>query len=109
MVIGDTDRTPEGGGTFDLLGRGVVNLRKAAAYTRQAITELASQHFGVASDQISTRDGMASGGGKSVTYGELVKDQNLKLTIPMTGDLTTMFGLVVSGNPPLKPASSYTG
>ena len=38
VVSGDTDRTPEGGGTFDLLGRGVVNLRKAAAYTRQAIT-----------------------------------------------------------------------
>ena len=31
VVIGDTDRTPDGSGTFDLLGRGVANLRKVAA------------------------------------------------------------------------------
>jgi CO/xanthine dehydrogenase Mo-binding subunit len=108
VVAGDTDRTPDGSGTFDLLGRGVINLRKAAAYTRQGILEVASQRLGVAKDQLSTKDGVVSGGGKRITYGELVKDQNLKLTIPVTGDLTTMFGLVVSGNPPLKPASSYT-
>jgi nicotinate dehydrogenase subunit B len=108
VVAGDTDRTPDGSGTFDLLGRGVANLRKAAAYTRQAILEVASQRFGVAKDQISIHAGVVSGGGKSMTYGELVKDQNLKLTIPVTGDLTTMFGLVVSGNPPMKPVASYT-
>lgn len=108
VVIGDTDRTPDGGGTFDLLGRGVINLRKAAAYTREGILELASQRFGVAKEQLTTSGGVVSGGGKRITYGDLVKGQNLKLTIPLTGDLTTMFGLVVSGNPPLKPASSYT-
>jgi nicotinate dehydrogenase subunit B len=108
VVAGDTDRTPDGSGTFDLLGRGVANLRKAAAYTRQAIVEVASQRFGVAKDQISIHAGVVSGGGKSLTYGELVKDQNLKLTIPVTGDLTTMFGLVVSGNPPMRPVASYT-
>ena len=108
VVAGDTDRTPDGGGTFDLLGRGVPNLRKAAAYTRQAILELASQRLGVAKDQLSIQAGVVSGGGKSITYGELVKGQNLKLTIPVAGDLTSMFGLVVSGNPPLKPVSRYT-
>ena len=41
VVVGDTDLTPDGGGTFDLLGRGVINLRKAAAYTRLAILEVA--------------------------------------------------------------------
>jgi len=107
VVVGDTDRTPDGSGTFDLLGRGVINLRKAAAYTRQALLELASQRLGVAKEQLGVDAGVVSGGGKRVTYGELVKDQNLKLTIPVTGDLTSMFGLVVSGNPPLKPASSY--
>jgi len=108
VIIGDTDRTPDGGGTFDLLGRGVINLRKAAAYTRQGILELASQRFGVGKDQLSTSAGVVTDGGKRITYGELVQGQNLKLTIPLTGDLTTMFGLVVSGEPPLKPASSYT-
>jgi nicotinate dehydrogenase subunit B len=108
VVLGDTDRTPDGSGTFDLLGRGVANLRKAAAYTRQAMVELAAQRLGVANDKISTQAGAASTGGKSITYGELVKDQNFKLTIPVTGDLTSMFGLVVSGDPPMKPAGSYT-
>jgi nicotinate dehydrogenase subunit B len=108
VVLGDTDRTPDGSGTFDLLGRGVINLRKAAAYTRQAILEEASQHLGVARDRLSVAAGVVSGGGKQITYGDLVKGKNLKLTIPVTGDLTSMFGLVVSGNPPMKAASSYT-
>ncbi|MDE3196022.1 MAG: molybdopterin-dependent oxidoreductase, partial [Acidobacteriota bacterium] len=63
VVIGDTDRTPDGSGTFDLLGRGVANLRKVAAYTRQAILEIASQRFGVPKEQISTKDGAVAGGG----------------------------------------------
>jgi CO/xanthine dehydrogenase Mo-binding subunit len=107
VIGGDTDRTPDGGGTFDLLGRGVTPLRKAAAYTREAMVELAAQRLGIAKDQLTIKAGVISGGGKSVTYGELVKDQNLKLSIPVTGDLTTMFGLTVEGNPPLKPVSKY--
>ncbi len=107
VVAGDTDTTPDGSGTFDLLGRGVINLRKAAAYTRQALLEIAAGRLGVAKDNLSVKAGVVSGGGKSITYGELVKDQNFKLTIPVTGDLTTMFGLVVSGNPPMKPVSEY--
>jgi CO/xanthine dehydrogenase Mo-binding subunit len=108
VVVGDTDRTPDGSGTFDLLGRGVINLRKAAAYTREAMLEVASQNLGVARDQLSVQAGVVTDGGKRMTYGELVKGQNLKLTIPVEGDLTSMFGLVVTGNPPLKPASKYS-
>jgi len=37
-----------------------------------------------------------------------VKDQQLKLTIPVSGDLTSIFGLRVDGNPPMKPVSEYT-
>ena len=107
VVTGDTDRTPDGGGTFDLLGSGTPNLRKVAAYTRQALLELASQRLGVAKDQLAVRDGMVSGAGKQVSYGELVKDGKFKLTIPVKGELTSLFGLVVDGNPPLKPVSEY--
>ena len=42
VVSGDTDRTPDGGGTFGLLRNNVLNLRKAAAYTREAALELAA-------------------------------------------------------------------
>jgi hypothetical protein len=33
VVTGDTDRTPDGNGSFDFLGGGTPNLRKVAAYT----------------------------------------------------------------------------
>ena len=59
-------------------------------------------------DKLSVKDGIVSGGGKSVSYGDLVKGQQLKLTIPVKGDLTSIFGLTIEGNPPMKPVSEYT-
>jgi len=107
VVSADTDVTPDGSGTFDLLDGGTPNIRKVAAYTRQALLQLASERLGVPTTQLTVSDGVVSGGGKRVSYGELVKDQNLKLTIPVKGELTSIMGLSVDGNPPLKPASSY--
>jgi len=108
VVTGDTDCTPDGSGAFDFLGEGTPNVRKAAAYTYQALLDLASDRLGVAKDKLSVKDGIVSGGGKSISYGELVKGQQLKLTIPVKGDLTSIFGLTVDGNPPMKPVSQYT-
>jgi nicotinate dehydrogenase subunit B len=108
VVAGDTDRTPDGSGAFDFLGRGTPNIRKASAYTYQALLDVASERLGVAKDQLSVKDGVVSGGDKSISYGELVKNQQLKLTIPVSGDLTSIFGLRVEGNPPMKPVSEYT-
>ncbi len=108
VVAGDTDRTPDGSGAFDFLGHGTPNIRKAAAYTHQALLDLASEKLGVPKDKLSVKDGIVSGGGKSISYGDLVKDQQLKLTIPVKGDLTSIFGLTIEGNPPMKPVSEYT-
>jgi nicotinate dehydrogenase subunit B len=108
VVSGDTDRTPDGGGTFDLLGHGMPNLRKASAYVYQALLDLASRQLGVPKDQLSVKDGIVSGGGKRVSYGDLVKNQKLNLTIPVKGDINSMFGLTVDGDPPLKPVGQYT-
>ncbi len=108
VVMGDTDRTPDGSGAFDFLGSGMPNIRKAAAYTYQALLDLAAQRLGVPKNQLSVKAGVVSGGGKSISYGDLVKGRQLKLTIPVKGDLTSMFGLSVEGNPPLKPVSQYT-
>lgn len=107
VVAGDTDRTPDGSGAFDFLGGGTPNIRKAAAYTYQALLEVGSERLGVPKDQLRVNDGVVSGGGKSVSYGELVKDQQLKLTIPVKGELTSIFGLTVDGNPPMKPVGEY--
>ena len=37
-----------------------------------------------------------------------MKGQQLKLTIPVSGDLTSIVGLTVTGNPPMKPVNEYT-
>ena len=107
VVQGDTDRTPDGSGAFDFLGRGTPNIRKAAAYTYQALLDLASEKLGVGKDKLSVEDGVVTGGGKSISYGGLVKGQQLKLTIPVTGDLTSIMGLRIDGDPPMKPVSEY--
>ena len=108
VVMGDTDRTPDGSGAFDFLGRGTPNIRKAAAYTYQALLDLASKRLGVPKDRLAAKDGVVSGGGKRMSYGELVKGQQLQLTIPVSGDLTSPMGLTVTGNPPMKGVSDYT-
>ena len=108
VISGDTDRTPDGSGAFDFLMGGMPNIRKAAAYVHQALLELASQNLGVPKERLSVKDGIVSGGGKTVSYGDLVKNQKLNLTIPVSGDVHSMFGLLVVGDPPLKPVSEYT-
>ncbi len=108
VVQGDTDRTPDGSGAFDFLGRGTPNIRKAAAYTYQALLDLASARLGVPKEKLSVKDGMVSGGGKGISYGDLVKNQQLQLTIPVKGDLTSIMGLTIEGHPPMKPVGEYT-
>ncbi len=108
VIAGHTDQTPDGSGAFDFLGRGMPNIRKAAAYTYQALLDLASEKLGVVKDKLTVKDGIVSGGGKKISYGDLVKDQQLKLTIPVRGDLTSIMGLMIEGNPPMKPVSEYT-
>ena len=108
VVMGDTDRTPDGGFSAGFLEYGGLNLRKAAAYTYQALLDLAASHLQVEKSRLSVTGGVVSGGGRTISYGELVRGQQLKLTIPVTRDLTNMFGLTVTGNPPMKPVSQYT-
>src|SRR4051794_24520635 len=108
VISGDTDRTPDGSGAFDFLQGGMPNIRKAGAYVYQALLDLGSEELGVPKDQLSVKDGVISGGGKSISYGDLVKNKKLNLTIPVKGDVHSMSGLTVDGNPPLKPVSEYT-
>jgi nicotinate dehydrogenase subunit B len=108
VIAGDTDRTPDGSGAFDFLGHGTPNIRKAAAYTYQALLDLASERLAVSKDELSVKDGVVSGGGKTISFGDLVRNRQLKLTIPVKGDLTSIFGLSIEGNPPMKPVSQYS-
>jgi CO/xanthine dehydrogenase Mo-binding subunit len=107
VIMGDTDRTPDGGGSFGYMGLGGPNVRKAAAYTYQSLLTLASANLGVPVANLTVTNGVISGGGKQVTYGQLVTGQQLTLSIPVFGDPTSFLGLLIVGNPPVKPTSQY--
>jgi nicotinate dehydrogenase subunit B len=122
LIMGDTDKAPEGGYSAGFLG-GAANLRKASAYTYQALLQLAAKQLRVPVTALSVEKGILSAGTKRISYGDLVQGQQLDLKIPVTGkaarwappgvanigglDWATMDGLVVAGDPPLKPISQY--
>src|SRR6266850_3731673 len=66
VVMGDTDRTPDGGFSAGFLEYGGANIRKAAAYTYQALLDLAASRLQVEKSQLSAKDGVMSGGGKKI-------------------------------------------
>src|SRR5262249_51313441 len=60
IVMGDTDRTPDGGFSAGFLEYGGGNLRKAAAYTQQAILELAAARLGIDRKELTVKDGIVA-------------------------------------------------
>jgi nicotinate dehydrogenase subunit B len=74
--------------------------------------------LGVPVSSLSVSDGVVSGGGKKISYGELVQGQQLELKIPVKGSLakpdpagwvgmTSLDGITVEGEPPMKPVSEF--
>ena len=117
LIMGDTDRTPDGGYSAGFLD-GMTNVRKVAAYTHQALLGLAATQMGVPVSSLSVSDGVITGGGKKITYGELVQGQHLELKIPIKGampkpdptgevGMTSMDGLTVTGDPPMKAPKDF--
>jgi nicotinate dehydrogenase subunit B len=117
LILGDTDKTPDGGYSAGFLF-GATNVRKVAAYTYQALLGLAATELRVPASSLTVNDGIVSGGGKSISYGELVQGQHLELKIPVTGKparidpsedsgIAGLEGFVVTGDPPMKPMSQY--
>jgi len=117
LIMGDTDRTPDGGYSAGFLS-GMSNVRKVAAYTYQALLGLAATQLAVPMSSLSVTDGVIAGGGKKITYGELVQGQHLELKIPVEGALpkpdpagevgmTSLDGLTVTGEPPMKSPKNF--
>jgi CO/xanthine dehydrogenase Mo-binding subunit len=75
-------------------------LRSAAAQAKQALLRLASTNLGVPVASLSVKDGVVSGGGRTVTYGALLGDKLFNTTIsPAT---------LQPGVAPAKPVAQYT-
>jgi CO/xanthine dehydrogenase Mo-binding subunit len=121
LITGDTDKTPDGGYSAGFLS-GAANVRKVAAYAHQALLGLAAAQLDVPVAALTVTDGIVSGGGKSISYGQLVQGQQLDLKIQVTGKPARMDpsgngvaglewagldGFVVSGDPPMKAVSQY--
>src|SRR5438876_5672601 len=115
LLMGDTDKTPDGGYSAGFR-TGAANLRKVGAYTYQALLGLAAKKLSVPVSALTVTDGVVSGGGKSIRYGQLVQDQHLDLKIPVSGaaakvdpaswnGMAGLDGLEVLGDPPMKPMS----
>jgi CO/xanthine dehydrogenase Mo-binding subunit len=90
-------------------GRGV---RSAAAWARQALLGLASTQLGVPASSLSVTKGVVSGGGKSVTYGELLGGKLFNVRMPASYNMQDtsnirFSGGLQAGQSPAKPISQY--
>jgi nicotinate dehydrogenase subunit B len=83
VVQGDTALTPDQGPTFGSLSiqSGGVQIRNACAVARTALLDLASAKLGVRPEELKAEGGVISGGGKSVTYGELIGGKSFALEV----------------------------
>ena len=117
LIMGDTDKTPDGGYSAGFLF-GMNNVRKVAAYTHQALLGLAATQLGVPTATLRVTEGVVSGGDKSISYGQLVEGQQLDLKIPIEGKqaradasgwvgMNALDGFTVTGDPPMKAAKQF--
>jgi nicotinate dehydrogenase subunit B len=81
LIEGDTALTPEQGSTWGSLSIqvGGMQLRHAAAAARQALLAEAAKKLGTG--DLTVADGVVSGGGKKVSYGELIGGKSFSLTL----------------------------
>jgi CO/xanthine dehydrogenase Mo-binding subunit len=98
----ETGLTPSIGGTGG--SNGVKDagryVRAAAANARQELMRLASERLGVAASSLTVRDGIVSGGGRSISYGELIGDKFFNVKVPVVQ--------INPGQAPAKSPSMYT-
>lgn len=80
LIMGDTDRTPDGGFSAGFLN-GMYNVRKVAAYTYQSLPEVAATQLGVPKSSLSAADGVVTSGGKKISYAQLVQGQQDNLVV----------------------------
>jgi len=104
-ITNDTDVTPNQGITAgsSSIRAGGKQTRAAAAAAYQALLGLASQQLGVPVSQLSVSKGVVSGGGKSVTYGQLLGGKLFNVTMGPQYNLAPTTANPPSPGPGLAP------
>ncbi len=120
MISNDTDVTPNQGITAgsQAVHVGGMQTRAAAAAALQTLLGMASANLGVPIASLSASNGVVSGGGKQVTYGQLIGDKLFNVEIPASYNLAPQPGFggapaspgpgLSPGQPGSKPISAYT-
>jgi CO/xanthine dehydrogenase Mo-binding subunit len=106
LVMGDTARVVNQGGSTasDGLVNGVKPLRHAAAQARAVLLGLASTKLGVPVAQLSVSNGVVSGGGSSVSYGDLIGGRHFNTTVKVLSSGST---IDIQGTARVKDPSQY--
>jgi nicotinate dehydrogenase subunit B len=113
FISSDTNVTPINVGTFSSMGTKLIGpqVRAAAAYAKQALLGLASTSLGVPVASLTVSSGVVSGGGRSVTYGQLIGERRFNITIPGApkndSEVATKAPTMLQGLAPLKPVGQY--
>jgi CO/xanthine dehydrogenase Mo-binding subunit len=113
LVEGDTLLTPDQGTTWGSLSIqvGGMQLRQAAAAARQALMAEAAKKLGTG--DLSVADGVISGGGKKVGYGELIGGKAFTITLdpkqPVKEKAPQDYKLVGKSQPRLDIPDKVTG
>jgi len=83
LITGDTALTPDQGKTWGSLTIqiGGVQIRNAAAMARAALIDEAAKRLGAKTEELTVADGVVSGGGKRVSYGELIGGKQFALKL----------------------------
>jgi nicotinate dehydrogenase subunit B len=116
VVPADTSRTPD---QFIASGSSAISrhsppIRQAAAEARAFLVNLASSKLGVPVSQLSVVDGVVSGSGKSISYGDLLGGQlfNAQITGTVKPKDPSQYKIVGTSVPridlPAKAAGTYT-
>src|SRR5690349_21436442 len=96
--------TGGGGGSGGISSRST-QLRAAAAYAHQQLLNMASTQLGTPVAQLSSSNGVITGGGKTVKFGDLIGGKNFSFSVPIPAGATNS-GLI-PGQGITKPVSQY--
>jgi CO/xanthine dehydrogenase Mo-binding subunit len=87
VILGDTGITPNQGKSTatDGIRIGVRPVRNAAVTARQTLLGMAATQLAVPVSLLTVSNGVVSGGGRSVSYGELIGGKRFNVTMTVTG------------------------